>query len=1135
VPYRYDAARWQSVPKDFLENASACTLYSGATHLVDEDGTVETITHEITRLNGRKGVEKLGEYRNISYDPTYQKATLNEARVLKADGRVVPIEPKHVQLRDLGTDYFVFDPEKQLVISFPDLEVGDAMEVKWTTRGKNPEHQGQFFTRYNFGDDQYPVAQDEVRVRLPKGRTLKYGSVGGKLEPTIREEGAFRTFLWSTTNRRGLPRDENLPPKDELRWEMACSTFPSWEEVGNWKRRVRADCWQCTPAVAKVVQEVTKGLHAPVDKARALTYWVRRHVRYVSMGEKHDYTPHAPAYVLATRFGDCKDQSQLLAVMLKEAGLSVATATLGTQGDGQVLEGVPSPWGTHAILLVTIEGKDHWIDTTISQAPWDFLPRDDRGRLCYVVDDKNLRLLRTPPLTADGNRVEQVTHVSIGADGSAHCERASKYFGVAAISQRDEWTEVPPGERRRLATAELLNAYNRARLRSLVVDDRSLRDFDQPVTGRVVFDIPDLFEGDESRSGSLADNVIWNRILAQNLDYDRQTALDIGPPFESVHRYDLVLPAALVLLDAAPQDQKVTSQWGSFTLRVHADPVDERKLSLEFQTRLEKARILPKDFEAFRKFQEELTKAHRAFLSLKPTRALADALLLEAMTALAPSDRASAMVLAQLYQVNGRLPDARRVLQRACHYHPDDTALWELTVKTAADLKEEEAAYRELIRRFPNQGKYVVALGETLVNRGNQAGARKVLKPAAEKGPEGSRGEAHYQLARSYFQQNRAAEAWKHFETAAQLNPETTTSLVALQFKGQILEKLGRLKEAIIAFRLALALHSDSAQALGALARLELAESHPAEALDYLRRYTVVVGTDAQGLARAAGYHLRLQRYEDALELGVRSQKLEGSGEARRVIGLVYLHQGDYKQALSYLEHAGRDGQVLEGLIRANLALGKLEQARQQADRGAEIRPAEPPLTQAIALTRALVLRREAVRNEVKVPPGKDAICNRAIDHFVCAEQAHAEGRPPDQVQAILAACFEDGVTLAPALALRGLLALEKGNLTKALADADRAVTLAPKDARGYYVRGRVRHERGQEGAVTDLQQARELSSQRDAFILHWLAAALLHVGRCADAVAVQQQAVKLRPDDPELLEQLRQAGRAASNVKAGR
>ena len=179
-PYRFDPAQIKRLPKAFLEDAAACILYAGNTNLVEADGTIETITHEVTRLNGRKGIEKLGEAHNIAYDPSYQQLTLNEACIHKADGRKLAVEARHVQLRDVATDFQVYDPEKQLIISFPTLEVGDVIEVKWSVRGKHPEHGRQFFTRYSFGDPSAPVALDLFRVRLPKEKPFHFATVGGR-------------------------------------------------------------------------------------------------------------------------------------------------------------------------------------------------------------------------------------------------------------------------------------------------------------------------------------------------------------------------------------------------------------------------------------------------------------------------------------------------------------------------------------------------------------------------------------------------------------------------------------------------------------------------------------------------------------------------------------------------------------------------------------------------------------------------------------------------------------------------------------------------------------------------------------------------------------------------------------------
>src|SRR5262249_60893076 len=180
---------------------------------------------------------------NISYDPSYQTLTLNEARIHKAGGRIVPIEPKNVQLRDLSTDYQVYDHDKQLIISFPNLEVGDVIEVKWTVRGKHPEFGENFFTRYNFGDDHYPCVSDEMWIRLPKDRPLKYAAIGGRLDPVIREQGDTRTYHWQVHNRREPPEDDSLPSKEDLRLQGAGSTLAPSEGARRGERTWGESCW----------------------------------------------------------------------------------------------------------------------------------------------------------------------------------------------------------------------------------------------------------------------------------------------------------------------------------------------------------------------------------------------------------------------------------------------------------------------------------------------------------------------------------------------------------------------------------------------------------------------------------------------------------------------------------------------------------------------------------------------------------------------------------------------------------------------------------------------------------------------------------------------------------------------------
>jgi tetratricopeptide (TPR) repeat protein/transglutaminase-like putative cysteine protease len=1162
--YHYDAKQWQTIPKDYLEDAAACVLYAGNTFLVEADGTIENITHEITRLNGRKGIEKLGEYQRIAYDPAYQTLTLNDAILHKADGRQIAVEPRHVQLRDVSTDYQVYDHEKQLIISFPNLEVGDTLEVKWTIRGKNPEHAGHFFTRYDFGDPSYPVVLDELIVRVPAKQPFKYACTGARIDPAIAEKDGQRYYDWKAHKPARLPRDENLPPKEEMQSSVVCSTFASWDEIGRWKAQLRADSWATSPEIRKVVADVTKGVADPAARARALTFWMRRNIRYVSSGEHHDYTPHPPARVFTNRFGDCKDTSQLLAVMMREAGLNVSLVTLGTLDDGQIVESVPSPWGTHAILLVRLADGEHWVDTTLSLGGWDYLPREDRDRVCYLVDASGkTELRRSPRQTADTNRFEQTTHVRVGADGSSHCERTMTAYGAAALGLRDSFVEVPAGERRRQVAAELQEANTRARLLRLTFDEAALQDYDQPVCSQMVFDLPGHFAGGARREGSLSDSKTWTRLLAFNLDYDRQAPFELPSPFESRHRYIVHLPAAYALEDV-PEERTITSPWGRFEIRVKAphDDTPVRELEISFLTRLENTRVEPAQFADYRRFQEEVGKAYRVWLTLVPSSHPADIPMLEAVLALVPEDSASAATLARLYCETGKHAEARRVLRRARYYRPDDESLWELSVHCAANADEEEAAQRELARRFPDEPKHQIALGTLLIKHGKGEAARTVLAPlAGDDGSPSSRGEAHFLLARCWDNSGKPAEALKHLAAAEDVDPESVDSPIALVLRGKVCEDLGLVRDAMTAYRKALSttskriqpppggspevvrdlgecavtVNKDTADALNGVVRLAVASNDRSAALDYLRRYAVGVGDDPSGLLQAAEHYLRLGLVEEALDLAKKASRKGNDARVEQVLGLAYVRRGEYSLAIVHLEKANpRDSSVLEATLRAMLSLGNLDGVAARLSSAKELAGQTAELRKTCDDALIVLRRREQLQRTCPAPAARQREWLRALDCLACAEFAHTRGRPAAEVEQYLAGAFVGGDGPGAAFALRGWLALDSGKLARAAADALHAVTLSPQEPAGYFVRGRVRLERNEPGALEDLQKAAELTNWHDADMLHGLADGLFRAGKTEKAVTLQREAARLKPHDSGIAEQLAVFEKATRPTGAG-
>ena len=237
--------------------------------------------------------------------------------------------------------------------------------------------------------------------------------------------------------------------------------------------------------------------------------------------------------------------------------------------------------------------------------------------------------------------------------------------------------------------------------------------------------------------------------------------------------------------------------------------------------------------------------------------------------------------MAHIYHDSHKDADARRVLRRTLFYHPDQQALLEMNVKTAETAKQKTDAQRELVRRFPEEERYVIELGTLLVNQGLHDQARAVLAPAANHGTAAHRARRYYQLARDMYRNDDLAPALKNLERAQKIDADAVTLAQTEPPQRADFEDMKRPDDAALAFEMVLTQDHDSTQALDALIRLTLAGSKPAEALPYLRRYIVAVGDDCQGMLKAADYSLQMRRWDDAFDLASRARsKVSRTGAA---------------------------------------------------------------------------------------------------------------------------------------------------------------------------------------------------------------------------------------------------------------
>jgi tetratricopeptide (TPR) repeat protein len=297
------------------------------------------------------------------------------------------------------------------------------------------------------------------------------------------------------------------------------------------------------------------------------------------------------------------------------------------------------------------------------------------------------------------------------------------------------------------------------------------------------------------------------------------------------------------------------------------------------------------------------------------------------------------------------------------------------------------------------------------------------------------------------------------------------------------------------------------------------------EAMAYLRRFVVAVGDKAEGLAQAADGFARLGRFDDAFELAARAKNPDGALHelAQIPLGLALAHRGEFAAALPHLTIGEPDAVVLTARLRVRIALGDLTGATKDAREARDVEEPTPEMRAAVADVQTLgqrlqELRRSAAESVVRSEPGQ-----KALEQFACAEYLFLRGEWLGRVEALVNEALAADEKPGAAFGLRAVLYLERGRLATALADAEQAIVLATDDCRGYLARGRVRQERGAEGALTDLEKAVTLSQRRDGTVLHAWAAALAQAGRREEALAAQREASRLLPSNIEVREQLRE------------
>lgn len=325
--------------------------------LVREDGsTVEAIHRVLVPVTGR-GVERA---ERIVQPYLSQSETISVAmgRRIGPGGDVSELRPDaaFVQTPSVLRDTDHYSELAELVLLFPGTRPGDVVEYV-IVKQSGAMIPGEY-TQFLALADLWPVREfrREVIASPELIADLQAVPIGIDLPqegPLAREDGRS-SVRWSLQDGEALRLEQGRAPIRQTGPGIWVSTLENWEELACWYADLTEGFAELDQGLARSVADWTRGARTFDERLRTLYDVVANQVDYMAIEfGRARIEPRSASEVWQARYGDCKDQVQLLRAMLRQVGIASYPAFVNTRHAGKIDTRVPDyRQFDHVILAV---------------------------------------------------------------------------------------------------------------------------------------------------------------------------------------------------------------------------------------------------------------------------------------------------------------------------------------------------------------------------------------------------------------------------------------------------------------------------------------------------------------------------------------------------------------------------------------------------------------------------------------------------------------------------------------------------------------------------------------------------------------------------------------------------------------
>ncbi|MBL7744354.1 MAG: DUF3857 and transglutaminase domain-containing protein [Chitinophagaceae bacterium] len=356
---------------------------------------------------------------------------------------------KKITVKDFKTSQSVsnsvfYDDMKQTSFDFPSITPGAVGHLEYTTVHTNPRLLSpHYFSRY------VPVINGELKITFPKDMSVKYmirGNYKEKVQFTSENRKGETTYSFKVAN---LPKELNYPDAPDNSYyslhvifyienyrdgSQTVSYMANLDDLYKLEWSFVKDINKSiSPELKNITDSIVRGISSNEEKARRIYKWVQKNIKYVAFEEGMEgFIPREANLVCNRRFGDCKDMSSILTVMLNQAGVPAYYTWIGSRALPYDYTEVPLPiTDNHMITTIKLDTGYVFLDGTDSHCVFGAPSGHIQGKQALVgMNEKEFKIIRVPELDKEKNQLTDTTYLDLtdkGITGSVSVNMTGYY------------------------------------------------------------------------------------------------------------------------------------------------------------------------------------------------------------------------------------------------------------------------------------------------------------------------------------------------------------------------------------------------------------------------------------------------------------------------------------------------------------------------------------------------------------------------------------------------------------------------------------------------------------------------------------------------------------------------------------